>query len=397
MSVKNLSTALFSASTTDERAQLVAAGRLLMRDYVAKKHNSIYKNSQIGLKLTNEDDYDKMNEGFRKRFFNYAGKVAYSQRGREWDEENDTKALRSMAKSRDAGFLKVLAEITSEIISPMVPEVLSDLMGTFANVSRIAYGENKEFNIKSNAIFLFEDTAWGVRSQKAQYLYDKTYVARPRPASALTKINWYSFVAEGKDMGEYFNAIAEGIGAYIMGKFQKGFTAALGNTQLLPSAYTFNSYDTDNFIRCAQNVAMANRVSRREVACFGTILALDKVIPDAASNTAAAYTMATAAGMDWLAGGYLSDYKGTALYEVQNVFVPNTVNNTATHLLSDTTLWFAALNGYKPIEAVFEGDDIYLDMMPAETEDFTINVEATISVDVVSIFGSKIGVINNVQ
>lgn len=397
MSVKNLSTALFSASTTDERAQLVAAGRLLMRDYVAKKHNSIYKNSQIGLKLTNEDDYDKMNEGFRKRFFNYAGKVAYSQRGREWDEENDTKALRSMAKSRDAGFLKVLAEITSEIISPMVPEVLSDLMGTFANVSRIAYGENKEFNIKSNAIFLFEDTAWGVRSQKAQYLYDKTYVARPRPASALTKINWYSFVAEGKDMGEYFNAIAEGIGAYIMGKFQKGFTAALGNTQLLPSAYTFNSYDTDNFIKCAQNVAMANRVSRREVACFGTILALDKVIPDAASNTAAAYTMATAAGMDWLAGGYLSDYKGTALYEVQNVFVPNTVNNTATHLLSDTTLWFAALNGYKPIEAVFEGDDIYLDMMPAETEDFTINVEATISVDVVSIFGSKIGVINNVQ
>lgn len=397
MSVKNLSNSLFSASTTDERASLVAAGRLLMRDYVAKKHNAINKNNQIGLKLANEDDYAKMNEGFRKRFFNYAGKIAYAQRGRSWDEESDMKALRSMAKSKDISFLKVLAEITSEIISPMIPEVLSDLMGAFANVTRIGYGENKEFNIKSNAIFMFEDTAWGVRSQKAQYLYDKTYVANPRPATALAKINWYSFVAENKDMGEYFNAFAEGMGAYIMGKFQNGFTAALNNTTLLPSAYTFNSYDTDNFIKCAQNVAMANRVRRGEVACFGTILALDKVIPDAASNTSAAYTMATAAGMDWLAGGYLTDFKGTPLYEVQNVFAPNTVNNTATHLLSDTTLWFAALNGYKPIEAVFEGDDFYLDMMPAETEDFTINVEATMSLDIVSIFGSKIGVINNVQ
>lgn len=396
MSVKNLSNSLFSASTQDERAQLVAAGRLLLRDYTAKRHNSINKNNQIGLKLASDDDYGKMNEGFRKRFFNYAGKIAYAQRGRTWSE-NDEKALRSMAKSKDASFLKVLAEITSEIISPMIPEVLSDLMGAFANVSRIGYGENKEFNIKSNAIFTFEDTAWGVRSQKAQYLYDKTYVANPRPATALTVINWYSFVAEGKDMGAYFAAIAEGIGAYIMGKFNQRFTAALSNTTLLPSAYTFNSYDTDNFIRCAQNVAMANRVSRREVACFGTILALDKVIPDTASNTAAAYTMATSAGMDWLAGGYLTDYKGTSLYEVQNIFVPNTVNNSATHLLSDTTLWFAALNGYKPIEAVFEGDDIYLDMMPYETEDFTIQVEATISLDIVTIFGSKIGVISNVQ
>lgn len=396
MSVKNLSNSLFAASTTDERASLVAAGRLLMRDYVAKKHNSIYKNNQIGLKLANEDDYSKMNDGFRKRFFNYAGKIAYSQRGRVWDDK-DEKALRSMAKAKDAAFLKVLAEITSEIISPMVPEVLSDLMGSFANVSRVAYGENKEFNIKSNAIFLFEDTAWGVRSQKAQYLYDKTKVANPKPATALTVINWYSYVAEGKDMGEYFTAIAEGIGAYIMGKFNKRFTAALSDTTLLPSNYTFNSYDTDNFIKCAQNVAMANRVSRREVACFGTILALDKVIPDTASNTAAAYTMATSAGLDWLAGGYLTDFKGTPLFEVQNVFAPNTVNNSATHLLSDTTLWFAALNGYKPIEAVFEGDDIYLDMMPAETEDFTIQVEATISLDIVTIFGSKIGVITNVQ
>lgn len=396
MSVKNLSNSLFSASTQDERAQLVAAGRLLLRDYTAKRHNSINKNNQIGLKLASDDDYGKMNEGFRKRFFNYAGKIAYAQRGRTWSE-NDEKALRSMAKSKDASFLKVLAEITSEIISPMIPEVLSDLMGAFANVSRIGYGENKEFNIKSNAIFTFEDTAWGVRSQKAQYLYDKTYVANPRPATALTVINWYSFVAEGKDMGAYFAAIAEGIGAYIMGKFNQRFTAALSNTTLLPSAYTFNSYDTDNFIRCAQNVAMANRVSRREVACFGTILALDKVIPDTASNTAAAYTMATSAGMDWLAGGYLTDYKGTSLYEVQNIFVPNTVNNSATHLLSDTTLWFAALNGYKPIEAVFEGDDIYLDMMPYETEDFTIQVEATISLDIVTIFGSKIGVISNVH
>ena len=396
MSVKNLSNSLFSASTQDERAQLVAAGRLLLRDYTAKRHNSINKNNQIGLKLASDDDYGKMNEGFRKRFFNYAGKIAYAQRGRTWSE-NDEKALRSMAKSKDASFLKVLAEITSEIISPMIPEVLSDLMGAFANVSRIGYGENKEFNIKSNAIFTFEDTAWGVRSQKAQYLYDKTYVANPRPATALTVINWYSFVAEGKDMGAYFAAIAEGIGAYIMGKFNQRFTAALSNTTLLPSAYTFNSYDTDNFIKCAQNVAMANRVSRREVACFGTILALDKVIPDTASNTAAAYAMATSAGMDWLAGGYLTDYKGTSLYEVQNIFVPNTVNNSATHLLSDTTLWFAALNGYKPIEAVFEGDDIYLDMMPYETEDFTIQVEATISLDIVTIFGSKIGVISNVQ
>ena len=398
MSIKNLSANLFAASTTDERASLVAAGRLLMRDYAAKQHNLAYPNAQaISLKLNNEDDYNKMNENFRRRFFNYAGKIAFAQSGKTWDDEKDFESLRSMSKAKDTAFLKVLAEITSEVVSPLVPDVLSDLMGAFANVTRVGYGANKEFNIKSNEIFLFEDTAWGVRSQKAQYLYDKTIVARPRPATALAVINWYSYVAEGRDMGEYFNAIAQGIGSYVMGKFYSRFVAATNDTALLPSAYSLAAYDTDNFIKVAQNVAMANRVTRREVACFGTILALDKVIPETASNTSGAYAMATAAGMDWMNAGFLTDYKGTPLFEIQNVFVPNTVNTTATHLISDTTLWFAALNGYKPCEVVFEGEDIYLDMTPSETEDFTIQIEATTALDIVAIMGSKIGVITNVQ
>lgn len=391
MAIRNLSANLFSASTTDERASLVAAGRLLMRDYAVKRCGG----KVAPLKLT-DDQYDTMNENFRKRFFNYAGKVAYAQRGRAWDDDKDFKALASPSKAKDAALLKVLAEITSEIVTPLIPDVLSDLMGNFANVSYIPWGGNKEFNVKSNAIFMFEDTAWGVRSQRAQYLYDKTLVARPRPATALAVINWYSYVAEGKDMGEYFNAIAEGMGAYIMGKFYKNFVAATGNTTLLPTAYTKSSYSSANFLSVAQNVAIANRVTRKEVACFGTILALDKVIPATAATTAGAYAMATAAGMDWLEGGYLTDYKGTPLYEVQNVFTPNTVNTTATHLISDTTLWFAALNGYKPVEVVFEGDEIMLDMMPSETEDFTIQIEATTSLDVISVMGSKMGVITNV-
>lgn len=396
MGIKNLSVKLFDAKA-DEREQLVAAGRVLMRDYAARQYNVSHKDNSIALKLASEDDYQKMNEGFRKALFNYAGKVAYAQRGRTWDTEKDFDSLRSPSKFRDMSFLKVLAEITTEVISPMIPDVLSDLMGRFANVHHIGYGANKEFNIHSNEIFMFEDTAWGVRSQKAQFLYDKTIVARPRPASALTVINWYSYVAEGRDLGEYFNAIAEGIGAYIMGKFYTKFASATSNTTLIPSAYSRTSFDTDNFLQVAQNVAMANGVSRREVAVFGTILALDKVIPDAASNTSAAYTMATRDGAEWLSGGYLTDFKGTPLYEVQNVFVPNTVNTTATHLISDTTLWFAALNGYKPLEVVFEGDEIMIDMMPRETEDFTIQIESTISLDVVTTFGSRIGVITNVQ
>ena len=398
MSIKNLSADLFSANVNNERETLVAAGRVLMRDCAARKHNEIYPSAtKISLKVADENEYSKMNEGFRRRFFNYAGKVAYAQSGKTWDEEKDFDALRSMAKAKDLAFLKVLADITSEIVSPMIPDVISDLMGAFANVNRVGYGVNKEFNIKSNAIFAFEDTAWGVRSQRAQYLYDKTIVARPRPASALTVINWYSYVAEGRDMGEYFMAIAEGIGSYVMGKFYKNFTAATANTTLLPSAYSAAAYDSENFMKIAQNVAIANRVTRKEVACFGTILALDKVIPDVASNTSGAYAMASVAGMEWLTAGFLSDYKGTPLFEIQNVFVPNTVNTSATHLISDTTLWFAALNGYKPCEVVFEGNDIYLDMTPSETEDFTIQIEATTALDVITIMGSKIGVITNVH
>lgn len=394
MSIRNLSANLFSASTTDERASLVAAGRTLMRDYAAKQYNNTHAD-KIALKMAGET-YEKVNEGFRKSFFNYAGKIAYAQSGKTWDSERDFDALRAPSKFKDAAFLKVLADITSEIISPMIPDTLSDLMGAFANVSYVGYGVNKEFNVRSNEIFMFEDTAWGVRSQKAQYLYDKTFVARPRPATALAVINWYSYVAEGRDMGEYFNAIAAGIGAYIMGKFYSKFTAATANTLLLPSAYSKSAYDTDNFLAVAQNVAIANRVSVREVACFGTILALDKVIPDTASQTAAAYTMATRDGADWLNMGYLTNFKGVPLFEVQNVFVPNTVNTTASHLISDTTLWFAALNGYKPIEAVFEGDEISIVMTPSETENYTIQIESTISLDVISLMGSKMGVITNV-
>lgn len=397
MSIRNLSANLFAASPNNERESLVAAGRLLMRDYTAKQYNLANPKTPIDLKINDANTYDAMNEGFRKDFFNYAGKIAYAQYDKTWDSEKDIDSLRSLGKSHDMTFLKVLADITSEIVSPMIPEVISDLMGAFANTSRIGYDETKEFNIHSNAVINFEDVAWGTRSQRAQYLYDKTVTARPTPVSALVKINWYSFVAENKDMGQYFFSIARGAGAYIMGRFYKTFMDGISNTALLPSAYKFAAYDADNFIKAAQLVAAANGVTRREVACFGTLTALDKVIPDVASNTSGAYAMATAAGEEWLQSGFLTNYKGTGLYEIQNVLKPNTVNTTPEFLISDTTLWFASLNGYKPCEVVFQGDDINLVMRPSETEDFTINVDMTMTLDVVTLMGSKIAVISNVQ
>ncbi|MHC1722452.1 MAG: hypothetical protein AB9836_04505 [Aminipila sp.] len=386
--IKNLSANTFSANKNDERGRLIACGRMLMRDHNVSLINSKGKgNEKIALLLQDKSQYESVNEGFKLKLFNFAGKVMAANSGEHWERKEKIEDFKDPALFRDTAFLKALSAVMRDVVNPITPAAMSDMVGKFMKVTTIGYKDNYEIDITSNAIFNFYETAWGVNYGVPQYLYADTIKADPQPIEATAKINWYQTIISRGDMGEIFNAISEGLLAYGMGRFQQVFKKASANPQFVPAPYKATAYSSANFLRVAQNVGIANR---SKVSCFGMLPALGCVLPEVASN------LRDGISAEWCKAGYISNYKSVDLYELQNAFVPNTVNTTAQHVVEDDVLWIAGTNSKAPVEMVLEGGKIMTELEPGKTADMTSVVTIKASADVIPVFGSRMGVITNV-
>ena len=175
---------------------------------------------------------------------------------------------------KDPIFLRTMAAIDSEVITPLFYDVISDISGMMMNWQSVGLGRTKEITIMSNDVFLFEDSSWGsTRSATKNRLYNDTITITPTVKTANAAIGWFQMVASdgGMDAGWYYAAIMRGMYSKIMAQFTKALTTAAANTKYVPSYLTFPSYTSAHWAEATVACATAKRTSERSGLCVRRI------------------------------------------------------------------------------------------------------------------------------
>lgn len=399
LKLNNAPASLFIGSSSDERKDLVAGGRLLLSEAHGRKAAEV-RGEKFETRL-NDAKYQETNEKLTQRTMLFCAKIAAAAKGEDApaDYAEFLKGGRKWAS--DPNFLRCLQGITSEVIAPLLPYTTSNALGALAFVDKVGIGQTYEVNVLSNDIFLFQDSAWGAsRSVPKNYLYSKSIAINPKPRTAAAKIKWYQLVGNeqgGADIGRYYLALAGGSNNKILALWNAAMTAGVSNAAFVPSYLKKSGYNTANWIALAKAVSQANGLPRESIIAYGDWAALSKVLP---SGTAQDAALTMQLGNEWFSKGFMGTCMGVPLAPIQNAYVAGTVNAAApTEMLSASTIYMLprAGEGFAPVYIIFEDDPIVLEMTPEQTGDMTIDVNMTISVEAKGVFSQKIGVLSSVS
>ena len=399
LKLNNAPASLFIGSSSDERKDLVAGGRLLLSEAHGRKAAEV-RGEKFETRL-NDAKYQETNEKLTQRTMLFCAKIAATAKGEDApaDYAEFLKGGRKWAS--DPNFLRCLQGITSEVIAPLLPYTTSNALGALAFVDKVGIGQTYEVNVLSNDIFLFQDSSWGAsRSVPKNSLYSKSITINPKPRSAAAKVKWYQLVGNeqgGADIGRYYLALAGGSNNKILALWNGAMTTGVSNAAFVPTYLKKSGYNTANWIALAKAVSQANGLPRESIIAYGDWAALSKVLP---SGTAQDAALTYGLGPDWFSKGFLGTCMGVPLAPLQNTYVAGQVNLASpTEMLSASTIYMLprAGEGFAPVYIIFEDDPIVLEMSPDQTADMTIDINMTISVEAKGVFGSKIGVMSSIS
>lgn len=394
---------VFNASAQDfggsvERANIVNAARMLMAERAGMDENTL-RAAENKTKRFNSVlggvEYAEANKKVQANLLLYCAKQTGKVTGEEAPADFEAFRKNQRQYLSDKTFLRVLAGIVRDIITPILPATISGAMDWLAETVYVPMGQTYELDVQSNDVFMFEDDSWGAsRSKPANQLYSKSITLNPRLHTAKSTIKWYQLVGNNADLGRTFNAISAGMYAKIMGMWTNALVTASTNNALVPTNLQF-TFSNTNWINAAKRVAMLNHTSVRNVMAFGDLLALSHVLPSNANgqNTNLDAALATMLGVEWARYGYLGDFMGVRMFPIDNTVVPGTQNTTIEEVVPNNAIWFTAAPtaAYKPVYIAFEeGTPITLELDPSETADNTIDIMVSVSMDVRPVIASKI-------
>ena len=182
------------------RSDLIATGRLLTLECNGRATNSIRGDKGYTPKL-DEIGYANLSTGHRKKLLMFCAARAYAVQGKP-APENVEQVKNDLSLCRNQTFLATLAGIVQEVITPVLPYVISNVAGRLMESTTVPLGQTKEVTVHSNDWFVFEDSSWGAsRSASLNHLYDDTVTLNPRPSSCRVQIKWFQLVANDNEIG----------------------------------------------------------------------------------------------------------------------------------------------------------------------------------------------------
>ena len=379
-----------------ERADIVTQSRLLMMERNGRDTNALRvlekKPTEYTAMLT-EQGYAEMNKDTKERLFLYAAARACSVSGEIAPAEYGNFLKNQKKFMRDRDFLKVLAGIIRDIITPVLPITMSNALGYLAETVNVPLGETYELDVASNDIFAFEDDSWGAsRSKPSNYLYTRTTTLNPTPRTCKVTIKWYQMVGNDTDLGRFFNSIAAGMVSKITALTMVQMANAVTNG-LIPSNLQFTNTSA-NWVTAAARVSALNGTGYYNTIAIGHPSALTKALPSGMVNASSVNldaALATMLGVEWARYGYLGEYMGVRMMPLVDAIVPGTQNTSMISLVPNDKVWMMASNGLKPVYIGMEdGTPIEIQLDPRETGDMTLDIITTMSIDAKAVFGSKL-------
>lgn len=388
-------------SKEQERANIVASGRLLAREYARNGVDAMHKalNSAVNTTaMLSATEYNEMNERFQREHLMFAAKVVCATNSEKAPETFEDFKKNSKKFYFNEQFFRVLQGIYEEIINPILPAVYSEAVSVFADVVEVGFGETYALSVESNEIPIFQDSSWGAsRSVPRNRFYSKDYTLNPTPKTAQINAKWMQLIGNGMDFGKFFANLTAGLYAKTMGMWNAVLTAAASDTSLVPTGLTYN-FNSVNWVTLANKLAALGNTSVQNLVAYGNLVGLSKVLPTEATgstNTAMDAAIATLLGADYIKSGYLGEYMGVRLLPLTDAVIPNTQNGNVTTILDSSKIWMMASNGRKPMTIAMNSDTpITIEFDPTKTADFEIGINMTIALDSIAVFSSKVGLVN---
>lgn len=381
---------------TDERSNLVACGRMLMKEANGRAVKAVNTGCDFTGDLDNEK-YARLNQRTKEKILLFCAKKGAVLDGREAPADFAEFTRRSRDYMRNQAFIATLAGIVTDIIRPMLPYVTSNALGRLAQMVNVPLGRTYEINVQSNDFFVWQDSSWGAsRSVPENTLHPAVITLNPKPISCETTVKWYQLVGNDADFGVWLNALTAGLYNKITALWYSTLNAAAANTRYTPSYLQFNSFTSANLNLAVEALMAANNVDASQLMIFGRRPVLATMLP---TSTAADAALTYGLGQEWMRNGYLGVIQGVPVFEMRNAMLPGQVNTAGNMVMSDGNAYITARlgDGYAPVYiGIEDGTPITLELNPRETADMTLNVNMTTSIDVKPVFANKIAVIKNV-
>ena len=390
--------------SSDERENLIHEGRLLLLECMGRAKNRAMTGagrsvSDFGSLFKSNGEYAAAAAKWSDDMLYYCAKIAHNEDGKPTDR-NDRRTFTSINLARNPRFLHLLSVAMNEIMYPVTPYLISEIVGEMCSVVTVDPGKTYTAAITSNAVIQWEDATWtSLRSVPQDRLYAKSITLNPQPIASRASVNWYQMVGNGMNLVDTMAALAGGYAAKLMAKFTTAFLAAADQAKYVPSNLKATGYTDNNWATICQRVAMANRVRRDQLIGYGDFLALRKVLPD---NASLASAIMMQLGDEYFRNGYITSHDGVLLYEITPTAEPSTINTTLQSVFpTDLIIVAARANSrYAPMIMAWEND---LEMGSIELtagDDIMatgrIEIEQYASLDLAPAFASRIGIIDTV-
>lgn len=364
----------------EEQKVLVESGFKVAKQYMAEQNKESRKDVFAMLDDNQVSDRMSLNNLTVEKIAKYAAKRAGFN-----VESFELKEVANPNVHNNRTFKETFAAVLAQIMTPIVPAMISTEFMDLADVANIGWGDTARFRVNSNDTFYVTRLAEGIRDGSVQRLYNDELVVNPEPYNITTAVDWYQVAAGLFDLGEFVYKVGVSYNAYIcqmiIGAIHANINQNAGN------AYFVNGYTTAKFTRLAELLRAANGGQR--VHAYGTLTALSNVIPEA--NTI--INMQMGIGDEWSHVGHLYRYMDVDLVRIPQVLLPNTVNNTPLAGIPDNMIYMFAAGGYKPVKLVFEGSAFTHDIVPTEVPDKEMGLSLTLRMGTTFVAASKFGAI----
>lgn len=373
---------------TLDRDKLISMGRMAALEYFGKlgamDKNSVGKyNSRL-----KDVDYETFSRNVWESTVLFCAAQANKQIGKapysSMQEVADDTSLYT-----NGTFWATLAAISTEVVSPLLPEITDAVTNRLISWSNGRLGESKVIEIKSNDFFVYDDDSWGsVSSKPTQRLYKASVALTPKLYTARAKIFWYQDIVDG-DAGSYYAAFARGAVNKMFAITVSKFKSAIENTKYMPTGYQLDSFSMENWNKALMRSAALNGVSRNQLMAIGDLEALSNVLPTAGDGAVAGF--GGDIGTEWAKSGFLANVSGVDLMEIGLAVVPGTQNYDPKFIGLEDAIYILAKIGAAPMAGVKTANPISVRLEPAkETADMSIDITETIAFDIAPVFSNKI-------
>lgn len=233
-------------------------------------------------------------------------------------------------------------QILQETISPIINDRLEEVMGQFAEVRNIGWGDSQVFDVENPELFEVSVVADGTANLRAQRIDNGKMTVDTTTYGIKIYDEFYRFLAGRVDWGQLVDKVAKSYER----KIAESVNAAIyGSYDSVDAAFKFSgSYDEDELLRVLQAVEALYGAAM----VVGTKAALAKIKPDYVGDADKARYNAI---------GHIGTFRGYETVALAQSFKPQTTEFN----LSNTDLLILPSTSNKIIKIVVEGDAIIFD------------------------------------